>query len=160
MENFLFFDNESLLLMKRNLIAVFLFLIVWNVKSFSQEVKDIPEIMPFEEAMYPPDYQLPPIRAITHGPSYHWFGYYDVNQFDPSGRYALGMEVDFDCRSPRANDTIRLGMIDLENNDQWIEIGTTTAWGWQLGCRLQWRPGSDSEVMWNARSEDGDHTSL
>ena len=39
-----------------------------------------------------------PIRAITKGPHYHWFGYYDKWQFDPTGRYVLGMQVDFQHR--------------------------------------------------------------
>lgn len=29
---------------------------------------------------------LPPVLAITRGPKFHWFGYYDKLQFDPSGR--------------------------------------------------------------------------
>lgn len=33
-------------------------------------------------------------------------------------------------------------------------IGETTAWNWQQGARLQWRPASD-EIVWNDRSEDG-----
>jgi hypothetical protein len=28
--------------------------------------------------------KLPPIRTITRGPKFHWFGYYDKLQFDPS----------------------------------------------------------------------------
>ena len=36
---------------------------------------------------------LPPVRAITKGPQYHWFGYYDKLQFDPTSRYVLGNEV-------------------------------------------------------------------
>jgi hypothetical protein len=41
-----------------------------------------------------------PVRAITGEPKYHWFGYYDKLQFDPTSRYALGMQVGFDYRSP------------------------------------------------------------
>ena len=41
---------------------------------------------------------LPPVRRITRGPKFHWFGYYDKWQFDPSSRYVLGMEVDFEHR--------------------------------------------------------------
>jgi len=29
-----------------------------------------------------------PVRAITRGPKFHWFGYYDKLQIDPTGRYA------------------------------------------------------------------------
>lgn len=60
-----------------------------------------------------------PVRAIIHGPKYHWFGYYDKLQFDPSNRFVLGMQVDFEMRSPRNDDVIQLGYVDLANND-WI----------------------------------------
>jgi hypothetical protein len=94
-----------------------------------------------------------PVRAITRGPKFHWFGYYDKLQVDSTGRYVLGMEVDFEHRSPRPDDTIRVGMVDLRDNDRWIELGTSRAWNWQQGCMLQWRPGHDSEVIWNDRQE-------
>lgn len=95
-----------------------------------------------------------PIRAITRGPAYHWFGYYDKLQVDSSNRYALGMEVDFQHRRPSPNDTITIGMIDLHDNDRWIELGHSNAWCWQSGCMLQWRPGRNNEIMWNDRHGD------
>jgi hypothetical protein len=94
-----------------------------------------------------------PVRQITRGPKFHWFGYYDKLQFDPSGRYVLGNEVDFEGRSPRAEDEIRVGMVDTADGDRWIELGRTRAWNWQQGCMLQWLPGSRDEVMWNDRGE-------
>lgn len=93
----------------------------------------------------------PPVRAITRGPKFHWFGYYDKLQFDPSGRRALGMEVDFEHRSPAPDDAIRLGMVELEDGDRWVELGQTRAWNWQQGAMLQWLPGSKTEVIWNDR---------
>lgn len=96
-----------------------------------------------------------PFRAITGGPLFHWFGYYDKLQFDPSCRHVLGMAVDFEGRSPGSGDRITLGLIDLEDNDRWRELGRTQAWCWQQGCMLQWRPGSDREVLWNDREGDG-----
>lgn len=92
-----------------------------------------------------------PMRAITKGPKFHWFGYYDKLEFDPTGRYVLSNEVTFEGRSPRADDTIRVGMVDLKDNDRWIDLGETRAWNWQQGCMLQWVPGSKSEVLWNDR---------
>jgi len=99
---------------------------------------------------------LPPVRAITRGPKFHWFGYYDKLQFDPSGRYVLGMEVDFEHRSPKPDDVIRIGMVDLRDDNRWIEFGESRAWCWQQGCMLQWRPGSKSEVLWNNRVDTSD----
>lgn len=96
----------------------------------------------------------PQVRPITCPPKYHWFGYYDKLQFDPDDRFVLGMEVDFEHRTPTADDVIRIGMVDLRNDDEWIELGTSSAWCWQQGCMLQWRPSSDREVLWNDREDD------
>lgn len=95
-----------------------------------------------------------PVRAITKGPKFHWFGYYDKLQFDPTARYVLGMEVNFEHRSPQPDDEIRVGMIDLQDNDRWIDLGASRSWGWQQGCMLQWIPGSKSEIIWNDRESD------
>lgn len=93
-------------------------------------------------------------RPLTRGPRQHWFSYYDVLQFDPAGKRVLAMAVDFEGRQPLAGDEIEVGMVELAEGDRWVKLGTTTAWCWQQGCRLQWRPGSDREVLWNDR-EDG-----
>lgn len=95
-----------------------------------------------------------PTRVITKGPGYHWFGYYDKLQFDPTDRYVLSTRVDFEGRSPRADDTIHVGIVDLENEDRWIQLGTSVAWSWQQGCMLQFIPGSESEVIWNDRRDN------
>ncbi len=96
-----------------------------------------------------------PVVAVTSGDKQHWFGYYDKFQIDPTGRFALVMEVDTFMRSPMETDTVRIKLIDLERGYASREIGTSTAWGWQQGCMLQWLPGSDNEVIWNDR--EGDH---
>jgi hypothetical protein len=99
--------------------------------------------------------KLPPIRQITKAPGFHWFGYYDKFQFSPDNRFVLGNQAAFEGRSPTPEDSIRVGMVDLHENDRWIELGSTYAWNWQQGCMLQWLPGIKSEVLWNAR--EGDH---
>ena len=100
-----------------------------------------------------PSAKYPPVRTVTRGPKFHWFAYYDKLQFDPTGRYLLGMEVDFEHRSPRPDDVVKIGMVDLEDGDRWIELDETRAWCWQQGCMLQWRPGSASEILWNDRQD-------
>ena len=122
----------------------------------SQKLTDDPgpAMASFEDALFAEDQKLPPVRAITRGPKFHWFSYYDKFQFDPTDRYALGMEVDFEHRSPKPDDVIKIGMVDLEDDDRWIELGESRAWCWQQGCMLQWRPGSDTEILWNDRDDD------
>jgi hypothetical protein len=98
--------------------------------------------------------ELSPVRPITRGPKFHWFGYYDKLEFDPACRHVLGMEVDFEHRSPKPEDVIKVGMVDLQDGDRWVELGESRAWCWQQGCMLQWLPGSDTEVIWNDRRGD------
>ncbi len=97
---------------------------------------------------------LPSFRAVTRGPKFHWFGYYDKQQLDPGGRYLLSQEVDFEHRLPKSDEPVGLGMVDLADGDKWIALGQSRAWSWQQGCMLQWRPGSDHEVIWNDREGD------
>lgn len=92
-----------------------------------------------------------PVTQITQGPKFHWFAYYDKFQFSPDDRYVLGNEVDFEHRSPKPEDEIRVGMVDLKEGNKWIELGSSRAWNWQQGCMLQWVPGTESTVMWNDR---------
>jgi len=108
----------------------------------------------FDEMARATDAVFPPVRAVTRGPKIHWFGYYDKFQTDPTDRYLLCMEGDFEHRLPRADEAVRVGMVDLADGNRWIELGRSLAWSWQQGCMLQWRPGSDREVLWNDR--DGD----
>ena len=98
---------------------------------------------------------FPIITPITYGPKFHWFGYYDKRQFDYSSSRVLSMEVDFEHRSPKADDQITIGMIDLKQDNKWTTLGSTSAWNWQQGCMLQWLPGETSEVIWNVRTETG-----
>ena len=97
---------------------------------------------------------LPLVRAITRGPRFHWRGYYDKLLFDPTDRFVLANQAGFEGRSPKADDMVRIGMIDTGDADRWIELGSTRAWNWQQGCMLQWVPATDSRVAWNDR-EDG-----
>ena len=95
------------------------------------------------------------VSAITGGDKQHWFGYYDKWQISKNGRYALGGEVETFFRSPRPNDSLKIGLIDLKKGFQWKEIGSSHSWGWQQGCMLQWLPESDSEVIWNDYGNGG-----
>src|SRR5215213_1674310 len=61
----------------------------------------------------------PPVRVITRGPKFHWFGYYDKLEFDPTNRYVLGQEADFEHRQPTPKDSIAVGMVDLQDGDRW-----------------------------------------
>jgi hypothetical protein len=64
---------------------------------------------------------------ITQPPGFHWFGYYDKFQFDATDRYVLGMRVDFEQRLYTKDDAIRIGMVDLEDDCRWMDLGASRA---------------------------------
>lgn len=95
-----------------------------------------------------------PLRAITRGPGHHFFGYYDKRQFDPSGRWALGLACGFMDRRQEAGDVAGLGLVDLCRDDRWRPLAETRAWNWQFGCLAQWLPGAKDQVVFNDRAGD------
>ncbi|PQV51524.1 hypothetical protein CLV33_101448 [Jejuia pallidilutea] len=114
-------------------------------------------LMPSLVACFPENIK---VKQLTDGPNQHWFGYYDKFQIDATGKYALANEVQPNMfRSPTLEDSLSLGLIDLENNNKWKTIGTSNAWGWQQACMLQWVPGTKNKVVWNTR-ENGELVSI
>jgi hypothetical protein len=86
--------------------------------------------------------------------AYSGFFFYQCLQFDTTGRYVLGLKVYVENRVVEPADRGDIGLVDLKDGYKWTKIGETTAWNWQQGARLQWRPRSD-EIVWNDRSDDG-----
>ncbi len=95
-----------------------------------------------------------PTRQITKGPDFHWFGYYDKREFDSTNQLVLSNRVNFEGRSPTADDSIGVGYVDLSQDDKWFELGISRAWGWQQGCMLQWVGHEGKKVLWNDRQGD------
>lgn len=125
---------------KMRIIACFLYCLLFSF-SCSPTVGEKEKVEEEKQRAFP-------VIKLTEGPKQHWFGYYDKIQIDPSGRYALAAAVDTFRRSPTKTDTLQIGWIDLETQE-WELLGTSTAWGWQQGCMLQWIPGSSEEIIWN-----------
>ena len=104
-----------------------------------------------------------PVRVSPVGskrnPMYHGFffyncSHYELYQFDPSGRFMLGLRIFVEGRKVQPHDKGEVGYFDLQKNNKWTKIGETTAWNWQQGTRLQWIPSSSEEIIWNDRSKD------
>ncbi|MBD3174434.1 MAG: hypothetical protein GF320_04595, partial [Armatimonadia bacterium] len=83
-------------------------------------------------AMQEPDVQVVecPVWPVTSGPKYHYFGYYDKHCWDATQRYILGLEVDFYDRSQEADDVAVIGLIDTDNDNTFVPVGSTSAWNW------------------------------
>ncbi len=91
-----------------------------------------------------------PVLAVTAGPEFHFFGYYDKFPWDLSGRYLLGLETTFMDRPPRPDDVAVVGMIDPEEGNRWQPLTETHAWNWQQGAMLRWLPTApDRSIIYN-----------
>src|SRR4051812_11376571 len=66
---------------------------------------------------------------------YTGFFFYGVLQFDPTGRYLLGLRVSFQSRDVKPDDRGEVGYFDLKDGYKWTKIGETTGWNWQQGNR-------------------------
>jgi len=64
------------------------------------------------------------------------------------------MRAQAEPERPGPDDVVEIGMMDTAAGDRWIRLGGSRAWCWQQGCMLQWRPGSESDVVWNDREGD------
>ncbi len=91
-----------------------------------------------------------PARAVTRGPKHHWFGYYDKCPWSSDGQHLLANENSYVDRQPKPGESIAVGMVNLKHNDEWVELGRTSAWCWQQGTMLQWLgTAPDREVIYN-----------
>ena len=99
--------------------------------------------------------------AVTRGPKHHWFGYYDKCPWSADGRYMLAMEADFMDRPGRPDDSIRVGLVDLEEGDgEFHALDETHAWCWQQGTMLQWLGTDPNRLIIYNSVEDGRYVSI
>ena len=97
-----------------------------------------------------------PIRKVTTGPSWHFFGYYDKTTWDRSGRYLLALQIPSTVRHPTPESTATIGLVDLEDQNRFQPFAQTTAWNWQQGAMVQWLESSSTgQFIYNTRTRDG-----
>ncbi len=92
-------------------------------------------------------------KVITPDDGGHYFfGYYDLQPFDSTGRYHLVHRAPFEGKIPESEDVCELGVIDLQTG-KFIKYAETKAWNFQQGAFLRWYK-DDDHILFNVR-EDG-----
>lgn len=86
------------------------------------------------------------LQTITHGPSHHFFGYYEKSPWNASQTLMLAHEVDFNDRPPGPEDRLRIGIIHLADR-RFEPLGETLAWNWQQGAMLSWHPADPERLL-------------
>lgn len=94
-------------------------------------------------------YKHIPGRRITPADGHYFFGYYDLQPFDLTGKYHLVHKVPFMDRLQGRGDTCELGFVDIDTC-KYEYLETTRAWNFQQGAMLQWNPKApDREIIYN-----------
>ncbi len=86
---------------------------------------------------------------LSRGPLHHFFGYYGVSAWDPSGTRHLALETTFHERRPTGADIARVGLLDAVAGD-FQPFGTTPAFNLQQGSMMFWiKTGGRTEFTYN-----------
>jgi hypothetical protein len=94
-----------------------------------------------------------PIRRVGQGAHHHFFGYYNKNIWDRTGRFMLANRVNMMTGDLTGREVAEVGLFDLADGDTFHSIGTTTTWNWQMGCQSQWLEGEEGrKVIYNTRA--------
>ena len=94
-----------------------------------------------------------PILRFGGNKSHTYFGYYDINPFNKNGDL-LATKTSLENTTPKYDRKMRIGYYSLSDKKTFHEIGQTTTWCWQQGCRLQWYNNSDDKIIYNKMIED------
>lgn len=101
-----------------------------------------------------------PIIAATPLNAGHFVGFHDICPWSLRGDAlaVLRIPADFD-RSPQPDDVAEVCLWRPGDGvGGAVEpVAATTAWNLQQGARLQWRPGAERTLVWNARRGDRFH---
>lgn len=83
---------------------------------------------------------------VTSSPKHHFFGYYEKSPWNASQTLLLANEADFNDRAPRLNDSVRVGVVRLEDK-RFEPLGESLAWNWQQGSMLTWHPADPENLF-------------
>ena len=94
-------------------------------------------------------YKNIPGRRITPTDGHYFFGYYDLQPFDLSGKKHLVHKTSFMDRLQDRGDTCEIGFVDTDKC-KFERLETTKTWNFQQGAMLQWNPKApDREIIYN-----------
>lgn len=91
------------------------------------------------------------IIRITPDDGFEYFyGYYDKSPWNATGRYMIAVRVQQAYKSVAPNEPGAVCLIDTENGNSVIEIGTTHSWNVQQSCMAQWiGPDFANRIIYN-----------
>jgi len=104
---------------------------------------------------------IPIERTFYHPLCHVFFGYYDITPFSADESLLLAMNVAYEDNFSISEGQAKVGFYNLtDEKSSFYEIGSTQTWCWQQGCRLQWYPQENSEIVLYNTIVDGNYGCL
>jgi len=97
------------------------------------------------------------ITCVSPDDRYEYFyGYYDKSPWDATDRYMICIRVKQAYKSVAPKETGMVCIIDTQDDNKVIEIGTTDSWNVQQSCMAQWMgPDFKSRIIYNDFRDGG-----
>lgn len=97
--------------------------------------------------------------SVLGGLEYHvFFGYHDLTPFNNESSLILACRVKKGGKAD-GKELLEIGYYGLGGESFFTKLGETTAWCWQMGCRLQWFPVNNDFIFFN-KTIDGRHLGI
>ena len=91
-----------------------------------------------------------PMLETFRVPGAHaYFGYFDVTPFSSDGRRLLAGVAKVPNRARQPGQRLQVGYFERGKGYSFVALDETTAWSWQLGCRMQWLPEAEDTFLFN-----------
>ncbi|MBU0528981.1 hypothetical protein KKF86_04395 [bacterium] len=84
----------------------------------------------------------------------YFFGFHDKCPWSPNNKFLLAHKYKIDLKMPTSDEKVEIGYFSGINQTEFIPLGITSAWNWQMGSMLQWL-GNTNNLIFN--DFDGDN---
>lgn len=103
------------------------------------------------------DVDSTPVLKLSDSSGQASFGYYDITPFSKNNQLVLANIMPKHHSPPKPGETISVGFFDLSGCHEFQNVGATSTWCWQQGCRLQWYPTDENELVIYNKLIDGNY---
>ena len=78
----------------------------------------------------------------------YFFGFHDKCPWSIDNKFLLAHKYKIDLKMPEENDEVRIGYFSGNDQTEFIPLGMTRTWNWQMGSMLQW-VGKTNNIIFN-----------
>jgi len=78
----------------------------------------------------------------------YFYGFHDKCPWSHDNKFLLAHKYVNDLIMPKENDRIEIGYFSGDNQTDFISLGSTQTWNWQMGSMLQW-VGTTNNIIYN-----------